>query len=367
MEQLAPHERVFVNTRALANDPNHGSLSCEFCHGGDPSDPDWRTAHEGVSGDPSYPAESNVCATCHADVASGYAASLHYSLQPYRRAIDLRSSLRAGERSQVSAAMDTHCLTCHSSCGQCHVSRPGSIGGGLLAGHAYKRKPPMQQVCTGCHGSRIEREYFGKNEGVPKDVHREKYMDCVDCHSGEEMHGDGTAYPNRYAVASAPQCRDCHEAIYAEGAENSLAHNQHKGTVSCQVCHAGEYKNCYECHVGKDADGLAYFKTRPSTMGFKIGLNPNKTDRHPETFVTVRHIPADPDLFAYYLDGALERFDAVPTWKMATPHTIRRQTPQNKSCDSCHGRTELFLQPSDVEPEYLEANRPVIVPADRIP
>lgn len=367
MEPLAPHEKIFVNKSWLENDPIHGSMACQDCHGGDPADQNWRTAHKGVVRDPSYPAESNACAMCHPDTAATYATSLHYSLQPYKRAIELRMTESSDVRNKVEGAMDTHCLTCHSSCGQCHVARPQGVGGGLLAAHAFKKKPPMNQVCISCHGSRIEREYFGKNEGVPPDVHRTKYFDCMKCHSGAEMHGDGTAYDHRYDVALAPRCVDCHESIYADTAENPVQHNIHRDALSCQVCHAAPYKNCYSCHVGKDIEGLAYFKTEPSEMGFKIGLNPLRSERRPERFVVVRHIPVDQGLFSYYVDGALGNFHSVPTWKMATPHTIQRRTPQNESCDNCHGNRELFLQESDVRRKYRQANRDVLVPDGLIP
>jgi len=88
VEPLAPHEKIFVDESFLENDPIHGSMACQDCHGGDPEDSDWRSAHEGVVRDPSYPAESNVCAMCHADRAATYSTSLHYSLQPYKRAIE---------------------------------------------------------------------------------------------------------------------------------------------------------------------------------------------------------------------------------------------------------------------------------------
>jgi thiosulfate/3-mercaptopyruvate sulfurtransferase len=304
---------------------------------------------------------------CHADMAATYSTSLHYSLKPYNRAIELRLTKRSAVRNKVEGAMDTHCLNCHSSCGQCHVARPQTVGGGLLAAHYFKKRPPMNQVCISCHGSRIEREYFGKNEGVPPDVHRTKYFDCMKCHTGAEMHGDGTAYDHRYDVASAPRCGDCHEAIYTGDAENAVQHNIHRDLLSCQVCHSAPYKNCYSCHVGKDAEGLAYFKTEPSKMGFKIGLNPLRSERRPEKFVAVRHIPVDQGLFSYYLDGALTDFDSGPTWKMATPHTIQRNTPQNESCDSCHGNTELFLREAEVRGKYRRANQNVVVPDSMIP
>ena len=54
-------------------------------------------------------------------------------------------------------------------------------------------------------------------------------------------------------------------------------------------------------------------------------------------------------------------FDALPTWKYATPHNIQRNTPQNQECNNCHGQTDLFLTADDVDPDELEANKDVIV------
>ena len=76
---------------------------------------------------------------------------------------------------------------------------------------------------------------------------------------------------------------------------------------------------------------------------------------------TVRHVPIDQEAFAYYGEDLLPNFDAVPTWKYATPHNIQLNTPQTETCDACHGNAELFLSADDVLPEELEANKDVIV------
>ena len=367
MEQLAPHERVWVDKAFMTDDPIHGSFSCDECHGGNPSDGSWQTAHEGVIRDPSRERLDETCGACHSEIVKTHKTSLHATLEPYVKAIDLRSTRDRKKYQVMDQARKDHCITCHASCGECHISRPASVEGGLLDSHFFKKKPPMKETCTACHGSRVDREYFGKNEGIPPDVHRQNYFNCIKCHSGAELHGDGREYDHRYEVASAPQCVDCHESIYSDAGENVSQHLVHQNNVSCQVCHSMPYKNCYSCHVGRDSFDLKYFKTEPSEMDIKIGLNPLKSERRPETFVTVRHIPADHDLFSYYVDDALTNFDAAPTWKFATPHTIQRQTPQNSDCNNCHGNKELFLSTADVRPEYRTANRDVIVPPDMVP
>jgi thiosulfate/3-mercaptopyruvate sulfurtransferase len=366
VEPLAPHEKIWVDSE-IAEDENHGDLTCDECHGGDPNQPDWRKAHEGVVKDPSFPDPSETCGACHDDIAEHYQKSLHMSLAPYKKIIDQRADPAKDVRAKLDEAREGHCTSCHSSCGQCHISRPESVEGGLLEGHLFQKRPPMQLVCTACHGSRIEKEYLGKNKGIKPDIHKQKYFKCNKCHKAEEMHGDGKDYANRYEVENGPKCLDCHESIYDPKSKNAKNHWIHKDQVSCHVCHAQPYKNCYACHVGKDKKGFTYFKTQGSFINFKIGLNPLRSEKRPEQFVTLRHVPVDQATFSFYVKDALSNFDALPTWKLATPHNIQRTTPQNKTCNACHGNENLFLQAVDVKEAYKSANKGVIVPPEMIP
>jgi hypothetical protein len=366
VEPLAPHEKVYVDS-SFAEDENHGQLGCEECHGGNPNDPNWKTAHNGVVRDPSYPDPSESCGACHDDIAENYQKSLHVNLSPFKKIIDMRATPAKVIYEKVNAARESHCTVCHSSCGQCHISRPDTAGGGFLEGHLFQKRPPVHTVCTACHGSRIEKEYFGKNKGIPPDIHRQKYFKCSKCHKADEMHGDGKEYASRYAVENGPKCLDCHQTIYDPKASNAKDHWVHKDEVSCQVCHSLPYKNCSGCHVGKDKNGLTFFKTDGSFMDFKIGLNPLRCEKRPERFVTLRRVPAAHGTFDFYTKNGLSNFDKLPTWKLATPHNIRRQTPQNRTCNACHGNPDLFLIEKDVKPSHITANKAVIVPRELIP
>jgi len=322
------------------------------------------TAHEGVERDPD-PIEA--CGSCHEDLSQDHMSSLHGSLDGYFTVLAERSSEEAWP--QLMEMFDNHCASCHASCGQCHVSRPTSAGGGLLSGHEFRGTPPMNLTCTGCHGSRIENEYKGKNEmpegGVyPADVHfNPNGMSCFDCHSGDEMHmaQEGDESPHRYDGERDPVCEDCHSAVGSDTDTNPQHSAGHLDDLACQVCHTVAYKNCYSCHVQQNDEGIAYFKTDESEMAFAIGLNPDKTEERPWSYVVLRHVPIDPQSFEFYGENLLPNFDARPTWVYATPHNIQRTTPQNASCDSCHGNADVFLTEARVAPEELEANRPVIV------
>ncbi|MBW2094619.1 MAG: hypothetical protein JRI80_07000 [Deltaproteobacteria bacterium] len=102
-------------------------------------------------------------------------------------------------------------------------------------------------------------------------------------------------------------------------------------------------------------------------MHFKIGLNPLRSKKRPERFVTLRRVPVAQGTFDFYVKNGLTHFDKLPTWKLATPHNIRRQTPQNKDCNACHGNPELFLLEKDIKAHYANANKTVIVPPELIP
>lgn len=359
------YEKLLVEDEFLETD--HGEIACVDCHGGNPSDPNWETAHEGLVKDPTFPDASKACGDCHEEIVDVGKSSLHVSLLPYRVIMGKRVTPDESVKKAVDMAMETHCMECHSSCGQCHVSRPDSVEGGLVQGHTFMKTPPMATNCTSCHGSRLEKEFTGKNPGIPGDVHFVKEnMKCVSCHEAGEMHGDGKEYLSMHDVANRPKCVDCHEDAGSETSKIKT-HQLHHETVSCAVCHSLEYKHCYGCHVGKDDKGLPYFQTEETVMDFKIGLNPTITEERPYKFITVRHVPISPSLFDYYVKGALNNFDQVPTWKPTTPHNIQRKTPQSKSCKSCHKKAKLFLTEKDVGEEERKANQKVIVPESEIP
>lgn len=319
--------------------------------------------------------DGGPCATCHPIIAAASQNSLHSTLAGIRQSFIDRSG-GAGMPAALQPAFDNSCARCHSSCGDCHLSVPNAAGGGLLSGHRMRKTPPMNLVCTACHGSRVSDEYKGGNPGISADVHYSKGMQCVGCHTGAEMHGVGEAgATHRYDITSAPQCADCHpdDAAFKTITEHVL-HRETDGSMKlgCQVCHSTTYKNCSSCHVSLDGEGRAIYEvnapSHESLMTFKIGYNPRRDALHPAKFVTLRHVPIDPDNYAFYGANLLTDFDARPTWRLATPHNIQRITPQSESCTaSCHGQRELFLGPDDLAPYEVTANAGVVVPDVDLP
>lgn len=385
MAPLEPWEKVLVNADVFP-ETVHGKIACTDCHGGQ-AVPDKEAAHKGLVADPSLDAQA-TCGECHPNVLAMNEHSLHNNMAGYWTVLEKRmgvTELTATQAAEAHAAVgemfNNHCANCHAGCGDCHVSQPGSVGGGLIDGHSFNATPSMTRNCTACHGSRVGNEYLGKHEGLLADVHfRQGRMSCVDCHSGAEMHGqtgnceqchaapeEATLPPpnHRYDGAQSPRCETCHMTA-SVGNDGIEMHAVHGGDLSCQVCHSISYTSCDGCHVQISEDsGLPFFRTDGSYLTFLIGRNPRKSFDRPYDYVPVRHVPIAEDSFAFYGPDLLPFYEALPTWAYATPHNIQRDTPQNASCEACHGNESLFLTADKVTPVELEANRPVIV--DTIP
>lgn len=358
-------ERVLIDPELLAADV-HGYIACTACHGGVNVD-DKAAAHTGIQRDPSVDAEAS-CGTCHPDIAPYQVTSLHNSLAGYDTVLYQRSTPE--NHPAIEEGQSYHCNSCHTTCGQCHISQPDSVGGGLIDGHAFNRTPSMSRNCTACHGSRIKDEFTGAHEGLSADVHlRSARMRCTDCHTGAEMHGtdyptaeDGTVLTaHRYDGEQGPNCESCHSDQVGIGSGNPYHEAHGTEILSCQVCHSLSYSNCYDCHLERTDEDIPYFVLQDEGLGFYIGRNTIRTSERPYRYVTVRHVPTYPDLFRLYGENLLDNFDARPTWAYATPHNIQLNTPQTNGCESCHGNDALFLTPDKVRPEELLANQGVIV------
>lgn len=282
--------RSGMNNPKYLAESTHLASSCTACHGGADGTAVKADAHAGMQAIPG--ADSCSASGCHAATATLAANSLHTTVKGYEvilaaRGFDLTDATSA-------ARYEKQCAKCHvansesqAACGHCHVSVPDSAGGGLIAGHRMVGTPSTVNNCTACHGSRVKDEYFGQNQALyvrnqavtaglgdpfagstlAPDVHKTGGMECVDCHAGSEMHGQGvTAGIDRYGVTSAPQCLDCHSTSETNvdspaymGQTTGIHRPGHLSSMACQVCHAQPYKSCFGCHTQETATGAGYF------------------------------------------------------------------------------------------------------------
>jgi thiosulfate/3-mercaptopyruvate sulfurtransferase len=381
---LSAWDKFGVNASAFSDDP-HSEIGCESCHGGDPTVETKDGAHgDSLVRDPS--ADIATCGQCHARIASANETSLHTTFHGYETLFETRAGYDFDAHPEIEEEFANECGACHTTCGQCHVSLPNSVQGGLMEGHEFKAVPytlgktSFKQVCTACHNSRIEEEFYGLNDmavpGYRVDAHYyTDYSKCTDCHDADEMHGDGMMYGTRYESASMPGCEDCHATVeyndanvtFGSSGDNAF-HQQHgtgtSGTsLQCQVCHSQEYKNCNACHVGGEANPNSGVTGDPY-LAFEIGKNPLAVERPEYDYVVLRHIPISPSTYDHFGEANLANFESLPNWKYASPHNIQRWTSRtdttgglddgNDGCRSCHngsqsGYTDWFLRQTDVD------------------
>ena len=138
MAPLEPWEKVLIDAEAFLPTV-HGKISCLYCHNG-VQDPDKDIAHNGLVARPSDPISGNgTCETCHKDEAASFATSLHATQAGYWTQMEARGVDNSLESYHAAEEMfDNHCSSCHTSCGDCHVGQPASVGSGLIEGHVFQ-------------------------------------------------------------------------------------------------------------------------------------------------------------------------------------------------------------------------------------
>jgi len=333
-----------------------------------------------VIADPS--ANIELCGSCHAQIASVNESSAHSTFEGYKTFFETRSGLAFENHPEIEEEFNDECGACHTTCGQCHVSFPNTVKGGLINGHVFNAIPvttdktEFKQVCTACHSSRIEEEFYklGAMENIAGygiDTHYYQSFKCTSCHDAMDMHGDGTITETRYESHNLSRCEDCHATVtYSDvtvtfGSDSDNIFHQQHGIASdsndpvfqCQVCHSQDYKNCNSCHVaGSGITGEVY-------VTFEIGLNPIPDVRPEYDYVVLRHIPISPDTYEPWGETNLAYYSALPSWKYASPHNIRLFTERTDTsgglndeydgCRSCHNASEngndWFLRASELD------------------
>lgn len=326
-----PYDRVYMagDGYEAFKSSTHDALNCTDCHNGTDKTSDKDLAHSGdFLSHPSQEYEDK-CGSCHAEIVDDFSTSLHQGTGQKRK-VTIRSGLSGHEdfsqlpQHQIEG-YNANCATCHGTCGNCHVVRPPIGGGGLANGHNFKKNPDMLNTCISCHSSRGGHAYLGLASGTVPDVHlTEAGFECIDCHSGAELHGNGMPVDHRYEYSELPECEDCHDE-----ADNEY-HTMHYDDFNCQVCHSQDYNNCGSCHVHGDGARI------PAYQDFKIAMNPIPETKPGYKMTLVRRTLAAPDNFEVYGVDEYANFDAFPTYNYTTPHNIIRWTSRTETDGACY-------------------------------
>ncbi len=327
-------------------DPAHEVtvLGCSSCHLGNPLAAAKESAHQGIVNNPGdLRVVERTCGVngCHAiDIPKvknslmatnrGILATLLYY---WGEAPDQNGDYSVEEllaSGKTSLALDYYrklCATCHlwkqkgdlpgffgekgGGCTACHHQLdPKLPATGKEKGHPLLSKKIPVENCVRCHNrsGRIGISYTGvyESEGsgapieegelssqrlpgerfyqkLPADIHYQKGMACIDCHTRNEIMGDGHRYAH-FEEQLEVACRSCHTTgrpgltekgnqlnnISPTGPKPVLigkldakehplqpplpeecAYSGHQ-RLACQACHSTWVPQCYGCHVKRD-------------------------------------------------------------------------------------------------------------------
>ena len=343
--------------------------------------------------------------------------------------------LNSGETSLALDYYRKLCATCHlwkqkndlpgvaeffnqkgGGCSACHYSVPGEDGRVTVIvadeSESESESPPAKKPhpfitakvqtanCVRCHNrsGRIGISYMGlfESEGygtpyekgglnskqlpgarfyleIADDVHHSKGMECIDCHTRNEIMGDGTSYAH-YEDQLETSCEMCHSENPGRTRKNELLTNvvkkdgnwnligkvdekvrplkgPKKGVcdfsghkrVSCEACHSTWVAQCYGCHAKRDAsqthldklslqetegmweEGRSYIRYEKPMLGVwndkVVIVTPGCQD-----IVTVVDKNGD-------IEKSFNRF----TMAAINPHTTQAK---GRSCVDCHASTK---------------------------
>jgi hypothetical protein len=168
--------------------------------------------------------------------AERYAISLHATgqgLQTYYSASNKGLELFANVPYAELACKGCHEPSLTGGCASCHVTENPEIGAEVDVGVGEG------EACSECHGRQAGEIMSGLS-----DVHRDAGMTCMDCHTLEDVMGDGTHYRSKQEPGAIDaSCEHCHTSL----ASNPY-HDNHAEGVACATCHMQGLLTCYNCH-----------------------------------------------------------------------------------------------------------------------
>lgn len=267
---------------------------------------------------------SSGCSACHVPYADD---GLSQSGDPR---ISKQSVPHPTRHEIVGPPDNTQCTHCHYRGGRIGISYQGFRE---AAGPGLSPESP-DTLGTTLHGHDpafylTDEDTTNDFDETPADVHFEAGMHCVDCHTAEDVHGNGHLYADTQCAVSV-RCETCHGSAreraqivdggpaleerdgqlilrtkitglelpvaqvvdlvtpgqpgYSPVAEQSMGVDasgfSHTDQVECYTCHSAWIPSCYGCHVEVDFSASARYQTnglllpgRPSGSRSYVALN----------------------------------------------------------------------------------------------
>ena len=327
-----------------------------------------------------------LCATCHLwkqkndlpgapaffNEKGGGCSACHYILPPGTPQNTVTKQLSESEQAAidknrphplvVKKVPEENCIRCHNRSGRIGISYVG-----VYEAEGYGT--PYEQ---GEHNSkRLAGDRFYLS--ISPDIHHVKGMACIDCHTRDEIMGDGTSYAH-YEEQLEVRCVSCHSATPGVSGKNNRLTNVSKKAegvvligkidakerplhppdqnaclapyhkrVSCASCHSTWVPQCYGCHVKRDKRDTHLDKlTLKNTPGWwEEGRSYIRYEK-PMLAVWNEEVvivtPGCQDLVTLIdekgeKEGGFDRF----TMAAINPHTIQAK---GRTCIDCHASTK---------------------------
>ncbi|MGB0591459.1 MAG: hypothetical protein ACPGU1_17435 [Myxococcota bacterium] len=258
---------------------------------------------------------SSGCSACHMPYnEDGSSASNDPTLNPL-------TIPHPAVHEMTAAPDDSTCGTCHhdgtrvglnyagmrnaSDLAEANPDNPGTLGRSLHG------KDPHHYILDEQAGNGFDE--------TPPDVHQEAGMGCIDCHTSEELHGNGHLGGDAFCAVKT-ECTDCHGTVrarallqdprhalyerdgavyltlksdgrelqvpqamdvvtpgherYNEAAEQAMGVNEngfsHTDEMECYTCHSSWLPSCYGCHVEVDLLASGTYHTTGEQIPGKI-------------------------------------------------------------------------------------------------
>ncbi|MFV0439349.1 MAG: hypothetical protein ACK5PS_18365 [Desulfopila sp.] len=279
----------------------------------------------------------------------------------------------------LSAKVDqTNCIRCHNRSGRIGLSYIG-----ILESEGYGTPYEKGGLSTKqLPGARFYLE-------LADDIHHRQGMQCIDCHTRNEIMGDGTSYAH-YEEQLEISCVVCHSSEPGVTRKGNALTNVEKAAdrmlltgkvadrrwplrpprpgvcdfaphkrISCEACHSSWVPQCYGCHVKRDQRGSHLDKlSLKETPGlWSEGRSYIRYER-PMLGVWADEIvvvtPGCQDMVTI-VDGEGEDGGGFNRFTMAAinPHTTQAS---GRSCTDCHaapktvglGEGTVFLQDGEL-------------------
>ncbi len=168
MAPLEPWQKVLVDVESYP-ETAHGEIACVDCHGG-LQDSAKDIAHTDLISRPSNQAGA-TCGQCHEKQSDLQQGSLHSNQQGYWTVLEARGA--SHDDPAMQEMFGNHCASCHTTCGDCHVSQPAIVGGGgktsLMFGLA-------RELGAGCLTATTTRIFAAQMKHAPAAVHADDLL-----------------------------------------------------------------------------------------------------------------------------------------------------------------------------------------------